>query len=404
MKKNIIYTSFIVSIFLFIFSACNKDVEQFSSNPPSANPSPGLATVLSSSANTLYSAIIAKSGMSTILNDSTKTFTLFAPVNAAVKQVITALTGGAVPAGSPDAVYLGFINSSSFPQSTAAGIVSYNILPQKIDYSALSHSFPNLQYPSLLNPAPELSALLRLTVFPSKTNGNFVNNIPVTSAGTAAGNGIIYETGAAMVPPTRYLWDRINTDADLTYLKAAIARADEGAAAGTSLTGYLQNIGANFTVFAPTDAVFKATLTGMIYQTLVAQGVPSATAMTQATLLASTTGVFTNPALASVLTPTTVKGIIVYHILGSRAFLNNFPATQTNYPTLLNGAVSSHPGLGLKLTNITSGMVTAASIKGLVNATAANIIVNPTPEPGGSSDQHYLNGVLHKIDQVLLPQ
>ena len=394
----------ITGLIAFVISSCNKDVEQFPEIvPPGANPSPGLATVLASSANTLYNAIVIKSGMSATLNDSTRTLTMFVPVNAAVKQAITALTGGLVPSGSPDAAYLGFISSANFTQQTAVGIVSYNTVPQKINYSTLPAGFPNFQYPSLLNPAPTLSALLRLAIFPSKTNCNFVNNVPIVNAGTPAGNGIIYETGALASPPRRYLWDRINTDPDLTYLKAAIARADEGAAAGSTLTGFLQNIGANFTVFAPTDAAFKTTLTGLIYQTLIAQSVPPAIASVQATTLASTTGVFTNPALASVLTPTTVKGIVVYHILGSRAFLNNLPTTQTNFPTLLNGAVAAHPGVGLKVT-MSSVMAASATVKGTVNATAANVAVNPTPEPGGSSDQHYLNGVLHKIDQVLLPQ
>lgn len=405
MISEVKFLKYIVAVIAFvaIFSACNKDVEQFPIETPSANPPPGLATVLASSPHTLYNAVVVKAGMVATLNDSTRTLTMFVPVNAAVKQAITLLTGGAVPANAPDATFLAFINGSSFTQETAVSIVSYNTVPQKIDYASFTHSFPNMQYPSLFNPAPNISALLRLTVFPSKTNGNFVNNVPIVGAGTAAGNGVIYETGALVAPPQRYLWDRINTDAGLTYLKAAIAKADEGAAAGTTLTGYLQNIGANFTVFAPTDNAFKATLTGLIYQALVAQGVPAATALIQANALASTPGVFTNPALASVLTPTTVRGIVVYHILGSRAFLSNLPTTQTNYPTLLNGAVAAHPGIGLKVT-MAGVMAASATVKGAANGTAANVLINPMPDPSGSSDQHYLNGTLHKIDQVLLPQ
>jgi len=46
--------------------------------------------------------------------------------------------------------------------------------------------------------------------------------------------------------------------------------------------------------------------------------------------------------------------------------------------------------------------VGAATVKGLANASASNVIINPLP--AGSSDQHYVNGVMHKIDQVLLPQ
>jgi hypothetical protein len=48
--------------------------------------------------------------------------------------------------------------------------------------------------------------------------------------------------------------------------------------------------------------------------------------------------------------------------------------------------------------------VTAATVKGLANTSNSNILINPTPAPGGTSDQHYVNGVLHVIDQALRPQ
>lgn len=407
MKRLKIFTGLFSLLAVLLFTACNKDVEQFPDITTVANPSPGLATALAANSNySLYNAVVVKSGMSATLNDSTRTLTMFVPSNAAVKQAITALTGGAVPSGAPDANFLGFINSANFTQATAAGIVGYNVVPQKVDFAAIPAGFPNFQYPSLLNPAPQISALLRLTTFPSKTNGNFVNNVPVTSAAVNAGNGVMYETGALVAPPQRYLWDRINTDPQLTYLKAAIARADEGVAAAETLTGYLQNIGANFTVFAPTDAAFQATLTGLIYQSMVGQGAPAGNAtlqQAQGLVTSAGVGIFHHPAVSGVLTPTNVKGIVVYHILGSRAFLNNLPTTQSNFPTLLNGAVAAHPGVGLKVT-MAGPMAAAATVKGAANATAANIAINPTPEPGGTSDQHYLNGVLHKIDQVLLPQ
>ena len=103
------------------------------------------------------------------------------------------------------------------------------------------------------------------------------------------------------------------------------------------------------------------------------------------------------------LTPTTVKGIVVYHILGNRAFSVNLPTTAANYPTLLNGAIAAHPGVGLQATFGPTG-VTGATVKGAANTTASNVVINPTPAPGGTSDQHYINGVIHKIDQVLRPQ
>ncbi|MBK7433860.1 MAG: hypothetical protein IPI66_08080 [Chitinophagaceae bacterium] len=61
------------------------------------------------------------------------------------------------------------------------------------------------------------------------------------------------------------------------------------------------------------------------------------------------------------------------------------------------------PGIALTAT-FTGGQVTSATVKGVANATAATIALNPFPTPFGTSDQHFINGTLHKINQVLLPQ
>jgi phage tail sheath gpL-like len=113
--------------------------------------------------------------------------------------------------------------------------------------------------------------------------------------------------------------------------------------------------------------------------------------------------VFNNPLLYPALTAQVVKGLVVYHILGTRAFSVNLPATATSVPTLLNSAIAAHPGVSVTAT-FTGPFVTGATVKGLGNPTASTILINPTPAPGGTSDQHYLNGVLHKINQVLRPQ
>ncbi|MGZ8550169.1 MAG: hypothetical protein ACXWV2_05890, partial [Chitinophagaceae bacterium] len=134
----------------------------------------------------------------------------------------------------------------------------------------------------------------------------------------------------------------------------------------------------------------------------------------QAAALASTKDVFKNPALAQVLTPQTVSGIIVYHLLamktgstvqGIRVFSVNIPSTPTNSATLLNSApgLLDHPGVTLQATYGFAGVI-AITAKGVGNAIASEVAINPTPAPGGSSDQHYINGTLHKINQVLLPQ
>ncbi|MGZ8523237.1 MAG: hypothetical protein ACXWV1_02355, partial [Chitinophagaceae bacterium] len=137
----------------------------------------------------------------------------------------------------------------------------------------------------------------------------------------------------------------------------------------------------------------------------------------QAAALASTPDVFKNPALAGVLTPQTVSGIIVYHLLaiktgstttpvqGIRVFSVNIPSTPTNSATLLNSApgLLDHPGVTLQATYGFAGVI-AITAKGVGNAIASEVAINPTPAPGGSSDQHYINGTLHKINQVMLPQ
>ena len=402
-KAAFLFFTLITSL---LFS-CNKDVQQFA-EPALPTAPAGMAlgeTIASRPTDSLYYRLVTKAGLLPVINNKAATFTMYVPDNNAMKLFINAISAGAVPLAAPDAVFSGFI-SANIPVASAVGIVSYNISGQALPSANIPATFPNLQYPTILNPAPALSALLRLTTFPSTRNGAWLNNVPFTSVDLMTANGVIHHTGAVVTPPQRYLWNRIDTDGGLTYLKAAINRADSGTAAPGTLQGALLNIGANLTVFAPTDDAFKVTLTGAIAKGLIGMGVPPATAMAQAAYLASSPNVFSNSALYGVLTAQTVKGIIVYHIFGNRAFTNNFPTTTTYYPTLLNGAFASHPGVGL---TAVFGMpfVTSATIKGVGNASAANIIINSSPlkpDPSGTSDQHYLNGVLHKIDQVLLPQ
>jgi len=404
--NNKIKAGFFAFATLAIFSSCNKNVDQLPDITYPINAGKGLADVLATiPADSLYNKLVVRSGLAPTINNLGASFTLFVPDNAAMKSFVTAATGGAIPATAPDAAFVNFLNTT-LPIASVQGIVGYNIVPQKLPLANIPTSFPNIQYPTILNPAPQLSALLRLTTFPSKRGSiNWVNNVPITAGDVAAGNGLIHTTAAVVAPPSRYLWDTINNGSDFTYLKAAIQRADSGVAAASTLAAALQNIGANLTVFAPSNLAFQQLLTAQITQALIAQGTSPAVASATATALASTPAVFTNPALWNVLTPTTVKGLVVYHILGSRAFSVNLPTAATNVPTLLNTAIPLHPGISIQAVFAANGVsVASATVKGAANATAATIAINPTPAPNGTSDQLYLNGILHKINQVLLPQ
>ena len=384
---------FLLVILLTI--SCNKDVPKPTPIAPAPIVGTSIGTIINTDPSfTILKAAVSKAGLLPLLSDSTLNMTLFAPDDAAF------IASGIPSAGAIAGLRAGFLDT----------VLRYHLVAQRLPSSQIGSTFPNRQTPSFFNPAPSISALLRLTNFPTTRNGAWINTIPIKQVDIVASNGFIHKVAAIVAPPQRYLWNRINTDPDMTYLTAAIARADSGYAptSSSSLIGALNNIGANLTVFAPKDSSMRAFLTGAITLALINQGVPPATAAATAAALASTPAVFSNPALYSSLTATTVRGIVVYHILGQRAFTNNFPTTATAYPTLLNGAVPTHPGVTLKVTFGIPGVpfASAATVKGIANATASNLIINlpPVSDPAGSSDQHFLNGVLHKIDQVLIPQ
>lgn len=392
---------------MVILSSCNKKVEQFYDPAPVVSTAPSLAATIAAIPNdSLYYKLIIRGGLLNMIslkpNAKDTVFTMFVPDNPAMRSFINLISGGAT-IGYTDAQYVGFINTA-ISASTAYSIVSYNMIPQFIRMASVPSTFPNWFYPTNLNPTSGagFNPLVRLTTSPSTRNGNWVNNVPLTSVDLVAYNGIIHTAAAVPAPPSVPLWSRIATDPDLTYLKAAVQRADSGVSTTTSasLEWALTNFGPNLTVFAPSNLAFQNLIFGLVYAQVFA-----ATGNAALATLIANGAVAAGPAFLGTANLTTqqVKGIVVYHLLGSRAFTNNFPTTITYYPTLLNGGIPTHPGIGLTAT-FTAGQVSAATVKGVGNATASNIAINPFPNPFGTSDQHFINGSLHKINQVLLPQ
>lgn len=372
------------SALVVFFSSCNKELEQMPDITTPTVSGPSLDQVMSGNADdSLYYKMIKRIGLNNVLNDNTKFHTLFVANNNGLKPVLSAIAaqaGVTLPVNAPDAYFSAFIDQ--MPVSVIGGLVSYNTVPQVLKSTDIAPSFPNFIYPTIINPSPSTQTLLgpvvRLAVYPSTTNGAFLNHVPITGVDQMAGNGVIHHTATLNVPGTRYLWDRISNDPQLTYLKAAIQRADSGVVASASLQGYLSSFGPDFTVFAPVDTAMKSTLTALIAQGLIAQGMPVQIALPTATALASTPNVFTNPLLANTLTPQTVKGLVVYHVLGVRAYTNNFSTTESAYKTLLNGGIPAHPGLKIKTTFVSPyPFVAAMTVKDVYNnSPAANVILN----------------------------
>jgi uncharacterized surface protein with fasciclin (FAS1) repeats len=428
--------SLALGVMVLSFCACNKlELDAVPNAAPAQGTTPTLANLLDNadSSYTIFKAAVVRAGLAAAtgtptilqqLSNPAQRFTVFAPNNTAFAA--SGITSAAVV--------------NSLPVGQVFAIVSYHIIPQVIKAASIPTAFPNFQYPSILNPNPAASALLRLTTFPSvRANGAWVNNIPITGVDINAVNGVLHKVAAIVAPPSTDLWNRINTDTELTYLKAAIQRADSGVATGSRLRDALDiasnpsAIASNLTIFAPTDVAMQAFLVGAITQALVGQGIPLATAQFAANALVTNFGslILSNPAaipdvpgfppgignqLAGVITPTVAKGIVAYHIISSqsgtyappglRVFSVNLPGTATAAKTLLNSAVATHPGVTVQATFVAPvpgvSVVAAATVKGAANPTASNIIISATPP--FTSDLHHVNGVVHKIDQVLRPQ
>ena len=423
-KASLLFALIAVSL-----TACNKLELDPTPNPaPSQDTTPTLATLLDAPEFSLLKAAAVRAKLYSTLGVPSLRFTIFAPDNAAI------IASLGVPDEATAAGYL-----ASLPDAQITGLVSYHIVPQTIASLSIPDNFPNFQYPTLLNPAPSVSPLLRLTTFPSIRTGvgAWINNVPIISPDIQAVTGVMRKVLRIVAPPSTDLWSRIQSDAELTYFKAAISRADTGVAAGSRLQDALNisvnpnSIASNLTIFAPTDNAMKAFLVGAITKALVAQGADPVTAQAQATGLVAGYGstIISDPAsipvygpsLNAVITPTLAKGIAAYHILSSqkvlpkdtlylppgiRVFSVNIPSTAKQVTTLLNSGgwpYSQHPGVTIQASFVSPvpgvSVVSAATVKGAANTTASNIIIGPT-----SSDQHFINGVLHKIDQVLLPQ
>ncbi len=424
--KKIIYqlraTSLAILAGMFILTSCNKDLEQLAPIPTPVYPSgPGIAATLAANPNySLYAALIARAGMTALLNDSTRTFTVFATDSNGMKLFANAASGGLIPYPSSNAVVLNFINTG-LPVASAAGIVQYNTIGQKFPFASFGTSFPNYPITSQII-LDANQPFVRMPIFPDGgTPFSYVNTLPVIGTDMAAGNGLIHTTFSVVTPPSATLKTMLASDATTKYFRAAVARADSGAVGLARLDSLLNYGVTNMTVLVPDSNAFKNLLIPMITGALIAQGVPPATAAAQANALVNNWDangnptVFSNPALYGALPASTVKGIIAYHFLASlttstttpyqpniRVFSNNVPAAGIFIKTLVNAGVAAHPGVravatytGPAVTSLTFASLGSFPPGGAPFTYIANTLTR---------DRHAVNGVYHIIDKVLLPQ
>lgn len=412
MKLRIIKTAVSrVSILMgvvLVISSCNKDLPEATPiiYPPVNAEKSTIGETISDDANySFYKAAATRVGALAQLMDTNKVFTVFVPDNNAF-----------MASGITSEAMIG-----AMPVASVAGIVQYSIIPgDQILAADIPEEFPNAQMPTTLSigTLPGTPLPLKLTTFLSRRGTSiWVNTIPVTATDKKFRNGVIHQTAAIVAPPSTLLKQAIYSDPDLSFFKAGIARADSGAVGLERLDSLLGYGVTNMTLFVPNNQALQSLLFGSIYAHLADLGVDPAMAQAQASALVASPAVFENPALFSVLTAQTVKGILVYHFLATnkgkgfqpniRAFSNNFSPTPHFYKTLLNAGVDMgldmHPGVMAQAT-FTGPFVTDLKFTGMGTFPPGGEPFSGEAATAVKKDVHCVNGVYHVIDKVLLPQ
>jgi uncharacterized surface protein with fasciclin (FAS1) repeats len=256
-------------------------------------------------------------------------------------------------------------------------VLRYHIIGgNRLQAASISEKFPNMYLQSsfvLQAPSAALPPGYRMPIGISR-RGSFAwaNNIPVLQADIIAANGVVHRVARVIAPPSQVIAQIAAGNADLTYLMAALARADAGPPAGApKLIPILSNASANLTVFAPTNQAFRNLLTAL--------NLPTDISTIQA------------------LPTEQVWGIVAYHVLGVRAFAANLPAGTGSLASLIGVPIQSRVAVTAPLPP------TLIEVRG-----AGNVLPTAPPTPFYArvitGDLHAINGVVHLIDNVLLPQ
>ncbi len=421
MKINIFQNSRMIRVSLFAAVAgfaisCNKELPDAAPiiYPPANNSSITIGSAISSDTSySFFKAAATKAGMLAALSDTTRLFTVFLPNNDAFRV-----------SGIPSVAVV-----NSLPLSSLVPLVQYHIIPGRQYLSdSVPSAFPDIQLPSYLTigTLPGTPIKLNMSTFPStRTNGFWDNNIPVVQPDLKFSNGVVHLVAALVSPPSQVLKDAIYSNPDLTYFKAAIARADSGQTGLNKLDSLLGYAVTNMTVLAPSDAAFQTLIFGLAFQgylDYVSQFYPP-TATDTANAVATANGaVAAGPAFLSTNNVTTeeVAGIMAYHFLATnqglgfqpniRAFSVNFSSTPSFYTTLVNTIVPPQlqPGVMAQATFTTLGpnisIVTNLQFTGAGTFPPGGQPYTGAAATATSLDNHCVNGVYYVIDKVLLPQ
>jgi len=211
-------------------------------------------------------------------------------------------------------------------------------------YHVLGQRVPSSGIASASN-TPVMTAA-DLDVFITKgASGVFVNGASIIQADVMASNGVIHVINSVLMPPMGNIVQTAQSNPNFSLLVAAVLRASQGT---TNVAQVLSGQGP-LTVFAPTNQAF------------INAG-------------------FANVAAIQAADPAVLTSILTYHVVGARIFSGDL--TEGAKPATVNGGA-----LSITLSG-------GAKVKGNKNTTAS--VISP-------ANMVTTNGVIHVIDQVLMP-
>ncbi len=191
--------------------SCDKDDDTMTTS--------NIAQIVSTNPDfSILNTAITRAGLGSALSGGT--LTVFAPDNAAFAA--SGITEATV---------------NSLPIPTLDSILKYHVLGTEVGSANVPVS-------------DAVTTLLGTSLFASRnTNGVFANGIKVKSADVAASNGVIHVISKVLFPPTKNIAQIVAGDTSFSLLLAAVTKA--------GLAGAVSGPG-KFTVFAPTNAAFRA--------------------------------------------------------------------------------------------------------------------------------------------------
>ena len=217
---------------------------------------------------------------------------------------------------------------NALPPATLRSILRYHIISGRV-----------ISLDLLPGPNSVYTTIGRDSIFTSTYGSNvYFNGKKVASANILANNGIIHVIDGVLLPPAGNFMTTIASDPNLTFLAAAVTRAN--------LATTLNAASPRLTIFAPTNAAFQA-------------------------------AGFADIAAINAADPAVLSNIIRYHAVPRRIYAVDVAAG--NLPTLQGGTIA---------------VISGNAIKGTSNTSNATL----TPR-----DLQYRNGIIHTINQVLLP-